>query len=340
MTNLSELGEFGLIKRFSQQFINDLPEGITGIGDDCAIISLSEKDALLVTTDMLIEDRHFLLDKIGPYDLGQKSLTVNLSDVAAMGGKPHSAYLSIGIPAKLEVEWLDSFFVGIKELCLNAGAYFLGGDTTKSPDGLVINIGVIGTIDPLKIKRRSTALPGDIICINDAVGDSGGGLKILIDERPLDKYSSYLVQRHNCPRAHIEEGKWLAQRAAINAMIDVSDGIESDIHRIMESSAVGAEIEISKLPLSEELINVCEKYNWNAREIGLTGGEDYCLMFTVPENYFNNIENEYVQEFKKPLYRIGKITANQGILTFTQDGEIIEFDKHGFDHFKSKNEKI
>jgi len=340
MTNLSEIGEFGLIERFSQQFIKDLPEGITGIGDDCAIIPLNHEKALLVTTDMLIEDRHFLLNKITPHNLGQKSLMVNLSDIAAMGGDPHSAYLSIGIPAKLKVEWLDKFFLGIKELCLNTGTYFLGGDTTKSPDRLVINIGVIGTINPLKIKKRSTALPGDIICINDTVGDSGGGLKILIDEKPPDKYSSFLVQRHNCPRAHIEEGKWLAHRETVNAMIDVSDGIESDIHRIMESSAVGAEIEISKIPVSKELIKVCEKYNWNAREIGLTSGEDYCLMFTVPEEYFNDIESEYVKEFKTPIYTIGKINDNQENLTFTQNGEIIEFTEHGFDHFKSKNEKV
>ena len=340
MTNLSDIGEFGLIKRFSQQFLKDLPEGITGIGDDCAIISLNEKEALLFTTDMLIENSHFLLDKITPFDLGQKSLAVNLSDIAAMGGQPHSAYLSIGIPPKIEVEWLDGFFTGINELCSKTNIYFLGGDTTKSPDKLVINICVLGNIDSFKIKKRSTALPGDIICINDTVGDSGGGLKILIEKKTLDKYSSCLVQRHNCPRAHIEEGIWLAQRDEVNAMIDVSDGIESDIHRIMESSSVGAEIEVNEIPLSEELIEVCKKYNWNAREIGLTGGEDYCLLFTVPENDFNKIEIDYAEEFKRPLCRIGKITDNTGNLIFTRDGEIIEFNKHGFDHFTYKNEKI
>ncbi len=340
MVTLSDLGEFGLIKRFSRQFIKDLPEGITGIGDDCAIIPLNEKEALLITTDMLIEDSHFLIDKISPYDLGQKSLAVNLSDIAAMGGNPHSAYLAIGIPVRQEIKWLDKFFLGIKDLCSKTNTYFLGGDTTKSPVRLVINVCVIGTIHPTKIKRRSTAMPGDIICINDSVGDSGGGLKILIDNKPLDKHSSYLVQRHNCPRAHIEEGKWLAQREEINAMIDVSDGIESDIHRIMESSDVGAEIEINKIPLSEQLIIVSEKHDWNAREISLTSGEDYCLMFTVPENHINTLEKDYVQEFKRPLHKIGKITGNQGKLMITRDGKVIDLKKHGFDHFKQKNEKI
>ena len=336
MTSLSDLGEFGLIKRFSRQFIKDLPDGTTGIGDDCAVIPLNDKEALLFTTDMLIEDRHFVLSKIGPRDLGHKSLAVNLSDIAAMGGKPHSAYLSIGIPSNMRIEWLDGLFDGIRELCSKTGTYLLGGDTTRSPDKLVINIGIIGMVNPSKIKRRSTALPGDIICVNDMVGDSGGGLKILLEEKPLDKYSSYLVKRHNCPGAHLEEGKWLAQVAEVNAMIDVSDGIESDLHRIMESSAVGAEIELSKIPLSGELMNVCEKYDWNPRELGLSGGEDYCLMITVPENYIENLETGYVREFKKPLYRIGKINGNRESLTFTRDGEKIEFGKHGFDHFKSK----
>lgn len=334
MIRLSDLGEFGLIKRFSQQFIKSLPNEITGIGDDCAVIPLNEKEALLVTTDMLIEDRHFIRNKITPFDLGQKSLAVNLSDIAAMGGKPHSAYLSIGIPANVEVEWLDLFFSGINYLSLQTGTYFLGGDTTKSPDRLVINIGVVGIGTLSTIKRRSTAQPGDIICVTDFVGDSGGGLKILLDELPIDKDTAYLVNRHNCPRANIEEGKWLSKRDEVKAMIDVSDGIESDIHRIIESSKVGAEIEINKVPLSKTLLKVSEKYNWNACEIGLSGGEDYCLMVTIPEDHVDKIIKEYEKKFKRPLYKIGKITDIPENLTFTEAGKVIEFNKHGWNHFR------
>ena len=151
MTDLSDIGEFGLIKRFSRQFMTDLPAGVTGIGDDCAVIPLNEKEALLFTTDMLIADRHFIPDKIPPRQLGKKSLAVNLSDIAAMGGEPYSAFLSIGIPSGLEISWLDEFFTGIRELCRDTGTWFLGGDTTKSPDRLVINISVIGRVDPRHI---------------------------------------------------------------------------------------------------------------------------------------------------------------------------------------------
>ena len=334
MIKLSDLGEFGLIKRFSQQFLQDLPGEITGIGDDCAIIPLNNKEALLYTTDMLIEDRHFVRDKITSYDLGQKSLAVNLSDIAAMGGNPKSAYLSIGIPANIELEWLDEFFRGIKDLCLQTRTYLLGGDTTKSPESLIINIGVIGIAKLSKIKRRSTARPGDIICITDVVGDSGGGLKILLNNLPLDNDAVYLVGRHNCPKAQIEEGKWFSEREEVNAMIDVSDGIESDIHRLMESSNVGAEIEINTVPISKILRKLSEKYNWNVHEIALSGGEDYCLMLTIPEEYVDGIISKYEIKFKKPLYKIGKITGLTGKLTFIKDGKIIDFNKHGFDHFK------
>jgi thiamine-monophosphate kinase len=334
MTSLSEIGEFGLIKRFSQQFLKDLPIDHTGIGDDCAIIPLDKKEVLLVTTDMLIEGSHFIRDKISAFDLGQKSLMVNLSDIAAMGGTPESAFLSIGLPAGSEIEWIDNFFKGIKAVCDDYGVYLMGGDTTKSPDRIVINIVVIGKGISSNVKKRSAATPGDIICVNDFVGDSGGGLRILMENLPDDKDAKYLVRKHNCPKANVKEGKWLAGYGGIHAMIDISDGIESDIHRLMESSSVGAEIELDRIPLSEELVRVAGKYDWNAHEIGVTGGEDYCLMFTVSEKGFDIIIREYEKEFRRPFYKIGRIKEASAGLAFFYKGKITSLGKHGWDHFR------
>ena len=336
MTDLSDIGEFGLIHRFSRKFIKDLPEGVTGIGDDCAVLPHNERESLLFTTDMLIEDRHFLLDKTGPRELGIKSLAVNLSDIAAMGGEPHSAFLSIGITAGLQIAWLDDFFSGIRELCKTSGTLFLGGDTTRSPDRLVINIGVLGRVDPERVKLRSTAMPGDVIYVNDVVGDSAGGMRILVEDKPLYEDASYLVRRHHLPRAHLEEGKWLAGRGEVHAMIDLSDGIESDIRRIMESSACGAEIELSGVPVSGQLLRICETYRWDARETGISGGEDYCLMFTVPEQHCSGLEKAYSEKFGTPVYRIGKITGDRENLEFTREGKKVTFGKHGWDHFKTE----
>lgn len=334
MINLSDLGEFGLIKRFSREFIKNIPDEYTGIGDDCAIFPLNKKEVLLVTTDMLIEDSHFIMNKISPYELGQKSLMVNLSDIAAMGGTPDSAYLSMGLTTGTDVKWIDDFFKGIKQVCNDYNVCLLGGDTTRSPDRLVINFAVLGKGSITEVKRRSTALPGDIICINDYVGDSGAGLQILLNDLPAGKDSKYLIRRHNCPRANVKEGKWLSLRKEVHAMMDVSDGIESDIHRIMESSNVGAEIDLDMVPLSDELKVMAAKYNWNAHEIGVSGGEDYCLLFTVEENKVAELMHNYEKEFKRPIYKIGRINDSGRDLTFMYENKVVGLIKHGWDHFR------
>lgn len=334
MTKLSAIGEFGLINRIRKNFTRGLPYEITGIGDDCAIIPLNHKDALLVTTDMLIEDQHFLIKKISPYELGYKSLAVNLSDIAAMGGTPEYAFLSLGIPLTTVIKWLDEFFKGLKDLAGKSNTFLLGGDISKSADKLIINIAVTGKAARSKIKKRSTAKPGDIICVTDFVGDSGGGLKALLNDLPLNKDIKYLISRHHMPVPGLDEGKWLSELPGVHAMIDISDGIESDIHRIMESSNVGAEIELDRIPVSETLLKVSEKYNWNKYEIAVNGGEDYCLMLTVENHQFEYINNNFRTHFRKPLYPVGVITGNKGDLTFRLNKKKIDFSKHGFDHFK------
>jgi thiamine-monophosphate kinase len=335
MTKLSTIGEFGLINRISKNFTQGLPPEITGIGDDCAIIPFNDKYALLVTTDMLIEDQHFLKKKISPYELGYKSLAVNLSDIAAMGGTPENAFLSLGIPVTTEIKWLDEFFRGLKYLADKSKTLLLGGDISKSDNKLIINIAVTGKADKSKIKKRNTAKPGDIICVTDFVGDSGGGLKALLNNLPLNKDIKYLVSRHYLPVPSINEGKWFAELPGVHAMIDVSDGIESDIHRILESSDVGAEIDLDKIPVSETLLKVTEKYNWNKYEIAVNGGEDYCLMLTVENHQFEYVKNNFSTLFSKPLFPIGEITDNRGNLTFKLNNKKIDFSKHGFDHFKN-----
>jgi len=334
MTSLSTIGEFGLINRIRKNFIKGLPPGITGIGDDCAIIPFNDKEVLLVTTDMLIEDQHFLKKKISPYELGYKSLAVNLSDIAAMGGTPEHAFLSLGIPVTTEIKWLDEFFRGLKYLANKSNTFLLGGDISKSADKLIINIAVTGRADKSKIKKRNTAKPGDIICVTDFVGDSGGGLKALLNDLPVNQDIKYLIGRHHLPVPCLDIGKWLSELPGVHAMIDLSDGIESDMHRIMESSDTGAEIDLDKIPVSETLKKVSEKYNWNKYEIAVNGGEDYCLMLTVENRQFEYIKNNFSTHFSKPLYPIGKITDHKGDLTFKLNKKSIDFSKHGFDHFK------
>jgi thiamine-monophosphate kinase len=334
MKSLAQLGEFGLIKRFSESFVKNLPKGVTGIGDDCAVIRLDNKQSLLVTTDLLIEGRHFLFNKITAYELGWKSLAVNLSDIAAMGGTPESAFLSISIPSKISIKWMDDFFKGIKNICSKYKVNLLGGDTTKSPDRLVINFTVLGKCANNNVKLRSSAKPGQLICVTDFLGDSGAGLNILLKNKKTGQLEKQMIKRHHMPKPQMAEGAFLASFPSVAAMMDVSDGVDSDIRRIMEASDTGAEIWIEKLPLSKELNDVCRKYSWNSESLALTGGEDYCLLLTIGEKDYGMIANKFRKRFKKPLFIIGKTTKTSKGLVYLKNGKKVIIEGKGFDHFK------
>ncbi len=333
MTNLSAIGEFGLIRRFSPAFLKGLPRGIVGIGDDCAVLPWKKNASLLVTTDMLVEDVHFLRAKISARDLGYKSLAVNLSDIAAMGGRPTSAFLSIGLPARIDVAWIDAFFGGLRRLARTARVRLLGGDTTRSPGPLIINLCVLGRIHPDRIKFRSGARPGDIIAVTGRLGDSGAGLRLLLEERPLGRDERYLVRRHHRPRAHLGKGAWLARHGGVTAMMDVSDGIDSDIRRIMERSGCGAVINLDHLPVSPQLVRTTRKFGWDPLEIAAAGGEDYCLLVTVRPERFEKIGSAFRLAFGRRLAAVGEIVKKNEGLEYRRNGMPTKLGRRGFDHF-------
>ncbi len=339
--NLSDIGEFGLIRRFSPPFIRDLPSSLKGIGDDCAVIPQDDSRSLMITTDMLVEEIHFLRDHMSPEDLGYKSLAVNLSDIAAMGGTPGSAFLSIAIPPDLQVEWLDSFFMGVHELAADSNVYLMGGDTTRSPGPFVINIAVIGTAHPSAILYRANAKPGDVVCVTDVLGASAGGLLMLLENREIDDDDSRSVFRqHVRPRPHLQEGQWLATQTGPTAMIDVSDGIDSDLHRIMEAADVGARVEVDRIPVDPHLKPLSDRYGWSAEEIAATGGEDYCLLVTIHPDHYDRVAKAFQAQFGRPLVSIGTITEDaQQILKYEREGMPISFAKHRFNHFGSSEKE-
>ncbi len=330
---LSTIGEFGFIEHISKSFIQNLPSGMHGIGDDCAVIPLDKDSSLLVTTDMLVENIHFIKNKISPHDLGYKSFAVNLSDIAAMGGEPRSAFISIAIPTEVEVQWLDDFYAGLKELADSENVLLLGGDTTKSSTNLVINITILGEANSRLIKFRSTAKTGDYICVTDFLGDSGGGLKVLLENIDDVENVAFLVQRHNHPRAHLSEGKWLAAQEGVHAMMDISDGIDSDIQRIMQASSCGAIIDIEKVPISSHLRQISNRQKWCAEEIAITGGEDYCLLTTITPDRCQEIARNFQSVFHRPLYVIGTIVEKENGLQYHENDKSRNIQKHGYDHF-------
>lgn len=293
---------------------------------------------LLVSTDLLTEGVHFMLDWITPRQLGWKSAMVNISDIAAMGGIPRWAFLSLAIPENVDDDGLMAFMQGFKEASDRFGVKLLGGDTCRSRNLMTINVTLMGTCESGASVKRSGARPGDKICVSGTVGDSAAGLALLQSGRPRKAREKRLIQRHLEPVAQVELGQALAAMPGIGAMMDLSDGLAADLPHILKSSApvlatpsgnasfaLGAVIDVEKIPLSEDLRAVCAEYGWDALSPALEGGEDYELLFTCrPDAPLERLQRAGLPD----IAVIGEITPDAGI---QWQGTNREF--HGFRHF-------
>lgn len=313
--DLSKLGEFGLIDIISGRF--QAPEGVTGIGDDCAIMPQASGRDTLVSTDMLVEGTHFLMDDISAFRLGWKSAAVNISDIAAMGGKPTATFLSLGLPKGLSAEWMEEFIDGYKAISDRFGCPLLGGDTTSSRDKLCISVTVLGEAPSGHTHRRCDAQVGDLICVTGTLGDSGGGLQVILQGKERGAAEEALIKRHYEPMPRVEEGLALSEA---HAMMDISDGIGSDLRHILKASGVGAVVDLRLLPLSAELRDACARHGWDAYEIATGGGEDYELLFTIGPEKEKSLE--------VPHTVIGRITKEKGL---RWEGSSKDYD--GYKHF-------
>ena len=334
--SLSELGEFGLIDRIAHLFGRKGDEGETGIGDDCAVLPLGGNRSLLVTTDMLIEDRHFSRDWISPGDLGYKSLAVNLSDISAMGGKPKHAFLSIGLPEDLSLEWIENYFRETHALASSHNVRLMGGDTTKSSGPLVINYTILGEMKTENLLWRSSAKPGDQIAVLGDLGESGAGLKLLLEKKPpFSSSEQKLIDAHHRPQLFIDEAQFLAESGAVNAMIDLSDGLQSDGGHIANASEASLVVESEMIPVTQSLQNICETYEWNPLELALVSGEDYGLLFTINSEKAEALKRSFKDAFGYSFSIIGEVKSGPAEVQILKNGDPINLGKSGFDHFKS-----
>ena len=316
--DLKELGEFGLIERIKEALGGPMPDGVLGIGDDCAVLPQAGGMETLVSTDMLLEGSHFLRGDIPARLLGWKSAAVNFSDIAAMGGRPVGSFLSLGLPAGLDSDWMDAFLAGYKECSQYCGAPLLGGDTTTSQDGIAINVTVIGQCQRGRSRKRRSAVPGDLICVTGPLGDSAAGLQAILQGVRGSEDAEALVERHYRPVPRVSEGQALAATPGVHAMMDISDGVASDLRHILKASGVGAAVRTQDVPLSAELRRVCAQQGWDATTLALTGGEDYELLFTMAPG----------TEPPVPYFVIGTITKEK---TLVWEGSSQDF--IGFRHF-------
>ncbi|MGD9107900.1 MAG: thiamine-phosphate kinase [Gammaproteobacteria bacterium] len=327
-----KISEGGLIENLRQHFQAKVPDDIVGIGDDCAVIPQKENKSLLITTDLLIDGTHFLRDKIAALDLGYKSIAVNLSDIAAMGGTPKYAFLSVALPQDIPSDWLENFIAGINSILTEHQVLLLGGDTSKAKESIFINVVIIGEAEQGKIKYRSGAKPDDIICVTGNLGDSKAGLECILQNHCDNNLAKKLLRQHYRPQPQISEGLFLAQYSGTHAMLDVSDGINIDLVHMQEASNCGAKIDLEKLPVSENLLQFAEEFDANAFEMAAIGGEDYCLLAAIEKNSFKDIAREFQNKFKRALIPIGEITKEKEFKYFLHGKEHKLFLK-SFEHF-------
>lgn len=281
----SDIGEFGLIGRLEQFTKTNDPRIIKGIGDDAAVLAFSEKEYQLITTDILIEDVHFKCDWISPFDLGWKSMAVNVSDIAAMGGHPTFAVISLAVPEGIEVEYIEDIYRGMAECCSRYHLSIVGGDTSGSKSGIVINVALQGSVLKNEVKYRSGARAGDFIYVSGYLGDSAAGLACLMAglKDSADSAIRYDINCHNKPTPRVELAQVLVKNFNITAMIDISDGLSSDLNHICVESGTGALVTQKMLPVSSEILKVAEILNIDVWKWVLSGGEDYELLFTSPD---------------------------------------------------------
>ena len=349
---IEELGEFGLIKHLTESIELKNHSTKKGVGDDCAVLKYPHEKDVLVTTDLLLEGVHFDLTYVPLKHLGYKSAMVNFSDVYAMGGMPRQITVSLGISQRFTVEDMEEFYAGLQLACDSHGVDIVGGDTTSSLTGLTISITCIGDVEKGKAICRSGAKAGDLICVSGNLGAAYMGLQLLEREKavyfqqlkenhgnetmemaqPDFAGKEYLLERQLRPEARRDIVLKLQEKGIQpTSMMDISDGLSSELMHICEQSNCGCRIYEEHLPLDYETASQAEEFNMNVTTCALNGGEDYELLFTVA------LADKEKVEKMEDVRLIGYMTkAEDGKVLITRDGSVFDLKAQGWNPLKSK----
>lgn len=344
-TEISSLGEFGLIDRLTKDFPLRNASTKKGVGDDAAVLSFGEKE-VLVTTDLLLEGIHFDLRYVPLKHLGYKAAIVNFSDIYAMNGQPKQITVSLGVSSRFTVEHIEQIYEGIKLACQIYGVDLVGGDTSASVTGLVISVTCIGEASKDEIVYRSGARPTDIICVSGDLGAAYMGLQLLEREnrvaagaaegfQPDFSGKEYILERQLKPEARRDIIEML-HKSGIKptSMMDVSDGLSSELLHICKSSGVGCRVYEDRIPIDYQTAVMAEEFNMNLVMTAMNGGEDYELLFTVPLE-----DNEKIEKLKD-VKMIGYITKPElGAALVSRDGNELEIKAQGWNAFTQDNKQ-
>lgn len=343
-TEIASLGEFGLIDHLTKDIKLNNPSSEKGVGDDAAVLSYGNKKTL-VTTDLLLEGVHFDLMYVPMKHLGYKSAIVNFSDIYAMNGQPKQITVSLGISKRFSVEDFDAFYEGIYLACQEYGVDLVGGDTSASLTGLTISITCLGEGEEGKIAYRGGANETDLICVSGDLGAAFMGLQLLerekaiydgkTDFQPDFTGKEYLLERQLKPQARKDIVRFLAEEGIVpTSMIDISDGLSSELKHICKQSKVGCHIYEERVPIDYQTAMMAEQFNLNVTTVAMNGGEDYELLFTVPLYLHDKVSKI------KGVHVIGHITKEgHGLILETRDGVEMELKAQGWDSIGDKDKK-
>lgn len=330
----TELNEFGLIARLAKfgaaSNLQNAEAVLIGIGDDAAVVS-TPSSQMLLTTDAIVDGVHFKSSDERWYDIGWKCAVSNISDIAAMGGTPDHALVTLGVPPEASIDTYIEFYSGMNKAFEKFGGRIVGGDVVSSPT-MFVNIALTGHPFPgpdgaPTTLRRSEAKLGDVVCVTGDLGSSAGGLEVLISGE-TNPSGQILIDRHFRPTPRIQLGNTLVA-AGIQCAMDISDGLVGDLEKLAKVSNVGITIEIATIPLSDELIFMFES---SAIELALNGGEDYELVFIAPESVVNNLPEDALNQ----ITVIGSVTSDQleggNVVVVDKNGDSYEPIRKGWDH--------
>ena len=328
---VGELGEFALIDRI-RRTLGDAPGVALGIGDDAAAVRPSPGKLLLATCDIQVEGRHFIKARIGPEQLGRRAAAVNLSDVAAMGGRPTHALVSLALPADTEVEWVERLYDGLRDGFAEHGAAVIGGNLSGSSTEIVIDVTLHGEVDEASLLRRSGARPGDAVLVTGDLGAARAGL-LALDACLTGESADAAAQAHLVPTARVDEGLAIAASGLATAAIDVSDGCAADLGHLCEASGTGARVFADRLPVSPAARDVAANLGFDPLLAALHGGEDYELIVTCAAHDADALIEAVRRATGTPLTAVGEITDAPGLRLVEPGGNERLLDSAGWDHF-------
>ncbi|MFQ5914499.1 MAG: thiamine-phosphate kinase [Nitrospinota bacterium] len=340
---VADIGEFGLIDRLRKRLGPcDGPGVVLPNGDDCAGLVFSPGRWVLATSDILVEGEHFIRSHCPPRQIGRKALAINLSDVAAMGGDPKFALVSIAVPEDTPCDYLEEVYDGLREQGEEFGTVFVGGNVSRCRSGIVLDVHLLGEGDPEATLRRSGAQPGDVLMVTGTLGDAAAGLRLLLQAgssrgggkpafAPSDES---LVDAFLGPRPLVREGRAIARAGAATAMIDVSDGLSGDVSHLCEASRVGVTLDAGEFPLSDALRDVAPRWDLEPEDLALQGGEDYELLVAVRPDEAEGLAARLFQETGTNLRAIGRFTEEGAGRNVVRNGREVPLVVTSYDHLR------